>query len=129
VKDAYGDHPNKHLGWRCAMIKFKKVTVLGVPYTVHIIPQQKIQEIIGVDAVGFCDDLEERIVLSQELKGRALKKIFVHEWVHAVAGVNGLNQTLDPVVAEAFSQSFANALIEMLDQPEVRAFLLKANTK
>lgn len=109
------------------MLKFKKVTVLGVPYTIHMMPQKKIQELIGVDAVGFCDDLEDRIAIASELKGRALKKIFLHEWAHAVAGVNGLNQTLDPIVAESFSQSFANAMIELLDQPEIRSFLLKAS--
>jgi hypothetical protein len=111
------------------MVKFKKVVVLGVPYTVHLMPQRKIQELIGVDAVGFCDDLEDRIVIASELNGRALKKIFLHEWAHAVAGVNGLNQTLDSTVAEAFSQSFANAMLELLDQAEVRTFLLKVSKK
>jgi hypothetical protein len=107
------------------MIKFKKVNVLGVPYSIHIVPQQEILKLLGVEAVGYCDDLEDRIVMAKELKGRALKKIFIHEWAHAVSGANGLNQTLGNTEAEVISQSFANAMIELLDQKEIRAFLLK----
>jgi hypothetical protein len=112
------------------MIKFKKVIVLGVPFTVHVLPQSQICEMLGHvpspegNPVGFCDDLEDRIVLAKELTGKALKKTFIHEWAHAVPGSNGLNQTLDPVVAECVSVSFANALIELLSQKEVRKFLL-----
>jgi hypothetical protein len=109
------------------MLKFKKVSVLGVPFTIHIMPQKKIQELIGVDAVGFCDDLEDRIVIASELKGIALKKIFLHEIGHAAMGVNGHNQTIDPVQAEIIVHTFAHAMIELLDQPEIRSFLLKAS--
>ncbi len=84
---------------------------------------------MGVEAIGFCDDLAERIVLANELKGKAQKKIFIHEWTHAVCGVNGLNQTLDPVVAECIAQSFANALIELLNVKDVRDYLLKPDNK
>jgi hypothetical protein len=107
------------------MAKPKNVKVLGVDYSVTFLPQKQIFQALGVDAVGYCDDLEEKIVIASELTGRTAKKIFIHEWVHAVCGVNGLNQTLDTVVAEAFSQSFASALMEMLDQKQVREFLLK----
>lgn len=114
------------------MIKFKKVNVLGVPYTVHILPQAQIMAMLNSafnpegNVIGFCDDLEDRIFIAKELKDRPLLKTFIHEWAHAVPGANGLNQTLDPVVAECVSVSFANALIELLSQKEVRNFLLNA---
>lgn len=110
-------------------MKFKTVKVLGVDYSIHHIAQDEIHKSLGVDALGYCDDLEERIVIAKELKGRAQKKIFIHEWTHAVCGVNGLNQTLDPVVAEAIAQSFAHALIELLADKEIKDYLLKPEPK
>lgn len=110
-------------------MKFKTVKVLGVDYSIHHLAQDKIQKLLGVDAVGYCDDLEERIVLASELVGRAQKKIFIHEWTHAVCGVNGLNQTLDPIIAESIAQSFAHALVELLADKQIRDYLLKPEPK
>ena len=108
------------------MLKVKKVKVLGVTYTIHQLPLQEIARILNAEgAVGFCDDLEERIVIASELKGKALKKILLHEVFHAISGASGLNQTLGSVEAEVISQSFANAMIELLEQKEFREHLLK----
>lgn len=108
------------------MLKLKKVTVLGVTYTIHPMPLAEIAKILGAEgAVGFCDDLEEKIVIAQELKGRALKKVILHEVFHAISGASGLNQTIGNVEAEVISQSFANAMMELIEQKEFRDFLSK----
>ena len=111
------------------MLKFKTVKILGVEYKIIELPYVQINETAGEGTVGYCDDLDDKIILAKELKGRGQKKIFIHEWAHGVCGVNGLNQTLEPVIAESISQSFANALLELLEQKEVMAFLMKKADK
>lgn len=107
-------------------INFKSVKILGVPYAVHSISQQEIAQLAGnQNTVGLCDDLEDNLYISKELKGRAEKKIFIHEWTHGVKGVMGLNQTIDERTAECICQSFANAILELLEQKEVMKFLMK----
>jgi hypothetical protein len=112
------------------MIKFKKVRVLGVTFGVSHANQQKLAEMGGSpNVIGLCDDLDDQLYISSGLKLRAEKRTFVHEWAHAVKGVMGLNQTIDPVVAECICQSFANAFLELLEQKEIMAYLVKNETK
>lgn len=112
------------------MIKFKQVKVLGVPFRVIVKPQAQIAQDLNIaEGLGYCDDVDDEIAIAKELKPKAQKRVFIHEWAHAVCSANGLNQTLESVVAESISQSFANALLEMLEQKEVRDYLLKSTSK
>lgn len=111
------------------VIKFKKVPVLGVIYTLIRKPQRQVAiDMNNEHAMAYCDDLDDVIVISSELKDKPLLRTFIHEWAHAVPGSNGLNQTLDPTVAECVSVSFANALIELLSNKETRDYLFKATS-
>jgi hypothetical protein len=107
------------------MISFKKVKILGVSFDVEQPGQEKLQEIANTNqyVVGLCDDLDDRLYVLKGLKPKAEKRTFVHEWAHGVKGVMGLNQTIDNTTAECICQSFANALLELLEQPEVMKFL------
>lgn len=108
------------------MIQFKKVKILGVSWSVLQPEQSELGAMAGVaNAVGLCDDMDERIYVAKGAEYRPERRIFVHEWAHAVSAVNGLNQTLDDRTAEIVSQSFANALLELLEQPEVVRFLTR----
>jgi hypothetical protein len=112
------------------MIKFKAVKILGVLFKVFIKPQREIaQEFGSPDVMGYCDDIEDHIVISKELSPYAMKRVFIHEWAHGVCSANGLNQTLSATVAESISQSFANALLELLEQKQVRDYLMKSTPK
>lgn len=108
------------------MIKFDEVVVLGVPFQVIVKPQVEIAKDLNInEGLGYCDDVDDVIAIADELKGKAQVRVFIHEWAHAVSSSNGLNQTLPSVEAEVISQSFGNALIEMLSQKKVRDYLIK----
>jgi hypothetical protein len=109
------------------MIKFDEVVVLGVPFQVVVKPQIEIAQDLNIkEGLGYCDDVDDVIAIADELKGKPQVRVFIHEWAHAVCSANGLNQTLESVVAESISQSFGNALIEMLSQKKVRDYLIKS---
>ena len=112
------------------MIKFKKVTILGVPYQVKVVNQEKLAELTGDPMViGLCDGLDDIIYMASELRGKGERRTFIHEWTHGVKDVIGLNQTIDTRTAEIICQSMANAILELFDQREIMRFLTSKSDK
>lgn len=109
----------------------KKVRILGVWFKVLFKTQKQVSALTPECpyTIGLMDGIEDNIHVSSDFKLHCQKRTFCHEWAHGVNEVNGLNQTLESVVAEVLSQSFANALLELLEQPEVMKFLLAKAAK
>lgn len=107
------------------MIKFKVVKILGVVFNVLAKPQKEVTSLTdGPYTIGLCDGLDDNIHVSNDIRLHAMKRTFAHEWSHGIAEVNGVSQSLDPAIAEVIAQSTANALLELIDQPEVMKFLM-----
>lgn len=107
------------------MIKFKVVKILGVCFDVIAKTQREVAALTPESpyTIGLCDGIDDVIHVSSDIKLRAMRRTFAHEWSHGIAEVNGVNQSIDPAIAEVIAQSTANALLELLEQPEVMKFL------
>lgn len=113
------------------MIRFKTVKILGQIFRVLTKPQQEVAKLTPESpyTIGLMDGLDDQIHVSNDVMLKAQRRTFAHEWSHAISEVNGLNQSLDPVIAEIVAQSTANALLELLEQKEVMKFLMSETTK
>lgn len=107
------------------MIRFKTVKILGQIFRVLSRPQKEVAALTPESpyTIGLMDGLDDQIHVSSDVRLKAQKRTFAHEWSHGISEVNGLNQSLDPAIAEIVAQSTANALLELIEQKEVMKFL------
>lgn len=95
----------------------KSLTILGRKIKVKIIPQEKLGE-LAVDGrtVGLYDPNTKTIYLAKELTPQQKRYYLIHEAVHCVHDLTGIDQTLPDCLIEIICQTTATLFEDLLER-------------
>lgn len=92
----------------------KKISVLGVAYTVKIVSAEQMRKETGSDTlVGQYDCYKRQILIKNVSSRKEMYATFLHEWAHALMWVNGVSQSLSCEMQEVMAQTLSYAIQEL----------------
>jgi Zn-dependent peptidase ImmA (M78 family) len=95
----------------------KAITILGRKIKVKILPQDKLAKIAHDDrTVGLYCPNKRTIYLAEELDARQKRYYLIHEAVHCLHDLTGIDQTLPDSLVEVICQSTATLFEDLLSK-------------
>jgi len=89
-----------------------KIDIKGSSYRIFLIKKEEMPD----NAAGLCNTQKKAIALSNDLKGKQLEQIFLHELIHAVTEEVGLTQaSISDDAFEIISEAISTFIIDRFD--------------